>query len=140
MVDRRVLSQLNPDSHGMELAEITAGLVRTPRQLSTPSILDSSETSKGVSPGLPPPNYEDIFPDFPPSYSEISLMMKSGGLEMIEMGNFKTCSVNNVNSELTVDRNMNDLIEETDSPQDNDDNNNRESPLDNQNRTNNNYS
>lgn len=69
--------------------EISADLIRTQRQLgSSSSILDSSETSKGLSPtslGVPPPTYEDVFPDFPPSYSEISLMQKAADLERLQL-------------------------------------------------------
>ncbi|XP_072391591.1 uncharacterized protein [Diabrotica undecimpunctata] len=94
VVDRNVLRT------ELELMEISADLFNTHRHLgSTPSILDSSETSKGISPtslGVPPPTYEDVFPDFPPSYSEISLMQKSGELERLK-------GEKNANSELVND-------------------------------------
>ncbi|KAG5882588.1 hypothetical protein JTB14_030137 [Gonioctena quinquepunctata] len=82
----------------MELMEISADLIHSRRQLgSTPSILDSSETSKGISPtslGCPPPNYQDVFPDFPPSYSEINLMNKN--YESIQLENLNVRVVNEV--------------------------------------------
>ncbi|CAG9860817.1 unnamed protein product [Phyllotreta striolata] len=79
VVDRSILHS------EFELMEISADLIRAQRQLgSSSSILDSSEASKGISPtslGVPPPTYEDVFPDFPPSYSEISLMQKDASLD-----------------------------------------------------------
>ncbi|XP_056638536.1 uncharacterized protein LOC130446353 isoform X2 [Diorhabda sublineata] len=77
VVDRNVLRT------ELELMEISADLFN-PHVGSTPSILDSSDTSKGISPtslGVPPPTYEDVFPDFPPSYSEISIVQKSDEFE-----------------------------------------------------------
>nr|XP_023023802.1 probable serine/threonine-protein kinase DDB_G0282895 [Leptinotarsa decemlineata] len=93
VVDRRVVHT------DMELMELSADLIHPQRQLgSTPSILDSSETSKGISPtslGCPPPTYEDVFPDFPPSYSEISLMNKN--YESIDLENSNVRAVNEMN-------------------------------------------
>lgn len=99
MVDRTVFSQLHADQSGIDLLELSANLIRNqnaPFQVtgSTPSILDSDNTSKGLSPtslGYGPPAYEDIFGlrdlDLPPSYSEVSLMLKNQrNGECIELG------------------------------------------------------
>ncbi|KAK4884360.1 hypothetical protein RN001_000631 [Aquatica leii] len=65
--------------------ELSANLIRAQniQNASNPSILESENTSKGLSPtslDFLPPAYEDIFgiknSDLPPSYSEISLMFR----------------------------------------------------------------
>lgn len=97
VVDRTVFNQLQADQSGVDLLELGASLIRhqnAPFQTtgSTPSILDSDTTSKGISPtslGYGPPAYEDIFGlkdlDLPPSYSEVSLMLKGVRGECIEL-------------------------------------------------------
>lgn len=95
VVDRTVFNQLQADQSGVDLLELGASLIRHqnapfPTTGSTPSILDSDTTSKGISPtslGYGPPAYEDIFKDLdlPPSYSEVSLMLKGVRGECIEM-------------------------------------------------------
>lgn len=116
--------------------EISANLVREqrPRGLgSTPSILDSSETSKGISPislGYPPPTYDEVFPDFPPSYSEISLMMKQ--CETIRLENLRTFVLGETNAvcdNFQGDDNMN-REEDTCFGREDDDNNNNNSEND----------
>lgn len=133
VVDRRIFSQFPPENRGIELMELNSELIRT--QLSTPSILDSSDTSKGISPtslGRPPPSYEDVFPDFPPSYSELSLLMKN--LQTVEMGHVETCAVTEISEDMTVDENVNVLRSESESNHtvtvsiNNDDNNNPSTP------------
>lgn len=87
VVDRAVFAQLQADHTGIDFMELSANLIRA-QAGSTPSILDSEATSKGLSPtslGFSPPAYEDIFgddknnSDLPPSYSEVSLMFRTGG-------------------------------------------------------------
>nr|CAH7746297.1 unnamed protein product [Callosobruchus chinensis] len=105
VVDRRVVTRLqnHRDAGGMEMMEVGADLYRPsmhrrPSQpltiASTPSfIIDSSDTSKGVTPTslkLPPPAYGQLFPDLPPSYSEISLMMKQNRLETFHLETMAT--------------------------------------------------
>lgn len=95
--------------------EINTHLVRTRTQLSTPSLLESSDTSKGISPisvGRPPPSYGDVFPDFPPSYSELSFVIKN--IENIEMSNIRTCAVTETCEGVTVDENVNTLRSDND--------------------------
>ncbi|ERL92633.1 hypothetical protein D910_09946 [Dendroctonus ponderosae] len=87
VVDRSIFSQLQADQSGIDLLELSANLIRNQSDTvrltcSTPSILDSDTTSKGLSPtslGFGPPAYEDIFGlrelDLPPSYSEVSLLL-----------------------------------------------------------------
>lgn len=86
IVDRTVFAQLQADHTGIDFMELSANLIRAQRYQtgSTPSILDSETTSKGLSPsslGVSPPAYEDIFGDkscdLPPSYSEISFMFRT---------------------------------------------------------------
>lgn len=108
VVDRRVFSQFHPENRGIELLEINSDLIRTRTQLSTPSLLDSSDTSKGISPtslGRPPPSYEEVFPDFPPSYSELSLIMKN--VQTVEGGHVRTCAVIDICENVTVTENVN---------------------------------
>lgn len=87
VVDRTMFSHLQADHTGIDFMELSANMIRAQRVQngSTPSILDSETTSKGLSPsptslGLSPPAYEDIFgeknADLPPSYSELSFMMR----------------------------------------------------------------
>ncbi|XP_066154763.1 uncharacterized protein [Euwallacea fornicatus] len=94
VMDRSVFSQLQADQSGIDLLELSANLMRNPLRMagSTPSILDSDTTSKGISPtslGYGPPAYEEIFgmKDFhlPPSYSEVSLMLKEQQRECFEL-------------------------------------------------------
>lgn len=88
VVDRSVYAQYDPDGTGIDFMELSAELIREHNRQqntgSTPSILDSEATSKGLSPtslGLSPPAYEDIFGsknwDLPPSYSELSIMLRT---------------------------------------------------------------
>lgn len=86
-MDRSIFSQLQADQSGIDLLELSANLIRNQSDTlqltcSTPSILDSDATSKGLSPtslGFGPPAYEEIFGlrglDLPPSYSEVSLLL-----------------------------------------------------------------
>lgn len=129
VVDQRVLSQFHPENRGIELMEINSELIRTRTQLSTPSILDSSNTSKGISPtslGKPPPSYEEVFPDFPPSYSELSIVMKN--LQTVEPEHVRTCDVTDITENITVDENVNVVRNESElnriTVNDNNDNNN----------------
>lgn len=84
-MDRSVFSQLQADHSGIDFMELSANIIRAHqmRHASTPSILDSETTSKGLSPSstcFSPPSYDDIFGekpyDLPPSYSEVSLMLR----------------------------------------------------------------
>ncbi|KAF7284476.1 hypothetical protein GWI33_022070 [Rhynchophorus ferrugineus] len=80
VVDRNVFDRLQADRSGLDLLELGANIIRHQVTDSTPSILDSDTTSKGISPlslGRGPPAYEDIFGDLPPSYSEVSIMLKN---------------------------------------------------------------
>ncbi|XP_050301097.1 uncharacterized protein LOC126739457 isoform X1 [Anthonomus grandis grandis] len=124
VVDRNVFSQLQTDASGIDLMELSANLIRrqhlnNPRQLtgSTPSILDSDNTSKGLSPtslGFGPPLYEDIFCDLPPSYSEVSLMLKNQRngecLEMTDVVGVRTSE-----GEVRIDVCEEGIVEEEDS-------------------------
>lgn len=85
VVDRNVFAQLQADHTGIDFMELSANLIRAQniQNASNPSILESENTSKGLSPtslDFLPPAYEDIFgiknSDLPPSYSEISLMFR----------------------------------------------------------------
>lgn len=85
VVDRSVFTQLQADHTGIDFMELSANIIRAHQMqyASTPSILDSEATSKGLSPtslGFSPPSYDDIFgeknSDLPPSYSEVSLMFR----------------------------------------------------------------
>lgn len=108
VVDRRFFPHLHPESRGIELMEINPDLIGTRPQLSTPSILDSSETSKGISPislGHLPPTYEEIFPDFPPSYSELSLVTNTFKTPKLE--HFRTSSLSNLRENVSTDMNVN---------------------------------
>lgn len=94
VVDRNVFNHLQVDHSGLDLLELSANIIRHHQQVtgSTPSILGSDTTSKGLSPTSldhGPPLYEDIFGDLPPSYSEVSLAMKNQkneGCVVVEMG------------------------------------------------------
>lgn len=90
VVDRSVFAQYGAEQTGMNFMELSAELIREHNRLqhhttgSTPSILDSETTSKGLSPtslGVSPPAYDDIFGsknwDLPPSYSELSIMLRT---------------------------------------------------------------
>lgn len=97
VVDRTVITQLQADQTGIDFMELSANLIRAHhlRYSSTPSILDSDTTSKGLSPislGYSPPSYEDIFGeknnDLPPSYSELSLLFRQRQMESNEMHSF----------------------------------------------------
>ncbi|KYB26702.1 hypothetical protein TcasGA2_TC015927 [Tribolium castaneum] len=115
VVDRAVFAQLQADHTGIDFMELSANLIRAQRYQagSTPSILDSETTSKGLSPtslGFSPPAYEDIFgdkSDLPPSYSEVSLMFRTQrrlqepeSIEMceVEEGGLSDADVNNENN------------------------------------------
>lgn len=85
VVDRSIFAQLQADHTGVDFMELSANLIRAQRYQngSNPSIFDSEATSKGLSPtsmDFLPPAYEDIFgtknSDLPPSYSEISMMLR----------------------------------------------------------------
>lgn len=103
LVDRSVFAQLHTDQPGLDFFELSADLIRAQRHQtgSTPSILDSDTTSKGLSPislGLSPPAYEDIFgdksrSDLPPSYSELSLMFRNYNRQ-IHCESIEMCSLN----------------------------------------------
>ncbi|XP_044264147.1 uncharacterized protein LOC123010979 isoform X2 [Tribolium madens] len=114
VVDRAVFAQLQADHTGIDFMELSANLIRSQRYQtgSTPSILDSETTSKGLSPtslGFSPPAYEDIFgdkSDLPPSYSEVSLMFRTQR-RLQEPESIEMCEVdtdvnneNNLNKEL----------------------------------------
>lgn len=88
VVDRNFFNQINLDTTngGIDFMELSANLIRTNRDRSTSSILDTSETSKCLTPlscnnFTNPPSYSDIFNcfnrnnDLPPSYSELSLLI-----------------------------------------------------------------
>lgn len=88
VVDRSVFAQYGAEQTGINFMELSAELIREHNRLhttgSTPSILDSEATSKGLSPtslGVSPPAYDDIFGgknwDLPPSYSELSIMLRT---------------------------------------------------------------
>ncbi|CAH2005338.1 unnamed protein product [Acanthoscelides obtectus] len=149
VVDRRVVSRLqnHRDVGGMEMMEVGADLYRPsmhrrPSQpltiASTPSfIIDSSDTSKGVTPTslkLPPPAYGQLFPsDLPPSYSEISLMMKQNRLETLHLEPMPSSNqlrdgevtvVQMADSNANVDESETRLSREPVYSDDNDDNNN----------------
>lgn len=109
VVDRTVITQLQADQTGIDFMELSANLIRAHhlRYSSTPSILDSDTTSKGLSPislGYSPPSYEDIFGDknndLPPSYSELSLLFRQRHLEFSEMQTFNLGSMNERNEDL----------------------------------------
>lgn len=86
VVDRSVFAHFQADETGLDFMELSSNLIRAHRLQygcfgpSTPSILDSEATSKGLSPvslGYSPPAYEDIVKcDLPPSYSELSLLFR----------------------------------------------------------------
>ncbi|GLV43323.1 hypothetical protein CBL_03866 [Carabus blaptoides fortunei] len=93
VVDGAVFAQLQADSRGLDLMELGENIIRTQRYQtgSSPSIfqVDSETTSKGLSPILDsfaPPTYDSIFgsrhfvSDLPPSYSEISLQIRTRAL------------------------------------------------------------
>lgn len=81
VVDRSVFSQLQADYSGIDFMELSANIIRAHQMhyASTPSILDSDTTSKGLTPtslGFSPPSYDALFgekepSDLPPSYSEV---------------------------------------------------------------------
>lgn len=94
VVDRNVFTQLNADRAGIDFMELSANLIRAHQlhRSSTRSVLDSENTSKGMSPvslGCSPPSYDDIFGkrslDLPPSYSELSLYVQRGRLKLDSM-------------------------------------------------------
>ncbi|KAJ3650224.1 hypothetical protein Zmor_021924 [Zophobas morio] len=131
VVDRAVFAQLQADHTGIDFMELSANLIRAQRYQtgSTPSILDSETTSKGLSPtslGVSPPAYEDIFGDksndLPPSYSEVSLMFRTYNRRMlnepenIEMRNMDTYNEQNLvdNVSDTEVNNENNLNKELD--------------------------
>ncbi|XP_060522046.1 uncharacterized protein LOC132699390 isoform X1 [Cylas formicarius] len=105
VVDRSVFNQLQVDHTGIDFMELSADLIRAESGQyritnSTPSVfIDSDNTSKGMSPtslGFSPPAYEDIFGkkalDLPPSYSEVSIILKNQQIEeCIEMSELNTC-------------------------------------------------
>ncbi|KAK5648894.1 hypothetical protein RI129_003786 [Pyrocoelia pectoralis] len=85
VVDRNIFTQLQADRTGIDFMELSANLIRAQnlQNGSRTSTFMSEDTSKGlstVSLDFLPPAYEDIFgiknSDLPPSYSEISLMLK----------------------------------------------------------------
>lgn len=111
VVDRSVFAQYGAEQTGINFMELSAELIREHNNRlqyttgSTPSILDSSETTSkaGLSPtslGVSPPAYDDIFGsktwDLPPSYSELSIMLRTfGGGEEPEVTVRELNSVNN---------------------------------------------
>ncbi|KRT86268.1 hypothetical protein AMK59_2503, partial [Oryctes borbonicus] len=120
VVDRTVITQLQADQTGIDFMELSANLIRAHhlRYSSTPSILDSDTTSKGLSPislGYSPPSYEDIFGektnDLPPSYSELSLLFRQRQMEYSEMQDFNLGSVAVVRNEETVRETVLDITE-----------------------------
>lgn len=96
VVDRSVFAQYGAEQTGINFMELSAELIREHNRLqhttgSTPSILDSEATSKGLSPtslGVSPPAYDDIFGskdwDLPPSYSELSIMLRTFSVKKVE--------------------------------------------------------
>ncbi|RZC35860.1 hypothetical protein BDFB_008686 [Asbolus verrucosus] len=140
VVDRAVFAQLQADHTGIDFMELSANLIRAQRYQtgSTPSILDSETTSKGLSPtslGFSPPAYEDIFgdknSDLPPSYSEVSLMFRTYNSRMIgEPENIELCNMDGCNERIAGDNfsdtdvnNENNLNKELDDQKPRDDNN-----------------
>ncbi|CAH2005339.1 unnamed protein product [Acanthoscelides obtectus] len=162
VVDRRVVSRLqnHRDVGGMEMMEVGADLYRPsmhrrPSQpltiASTPSfIIDSSDTSKGVTPtSLKCGKYTCSISareahkaqytrrckavDLPPSYSEISLMMKQNRLETLHLEPMPSSNqlrdgevtvVQMADSNANVDESETRLSREPVYSDDNDDNNN----------------
>lgn len=109
-MDRRFVPDIYMNHPGLELLEINSNQNRTPSHLSTPSLFDSSDTSKGVSPTslyCPPPRYEEVFPDFPPSYSEISLSQKN--VPFPNMKNADTYAMTDICVNMTTHINVNML-------------------------------
>lgn len=87
VVDRSIYAQYGADGTGIDFMQLSADLIREHRLGSTPSILDSEATSKGMSLspsslGVSPPAYDDIYGsklnnwDLPPSYSQLSIMLQ----------------------------------------------------------------
>ncbi|GJQ76407.1 hypothetical protein Trydic_g2123 [Trypoxylus dichotomus] len=118
VVDRTVITQLQADQNGIDFMELSANLIRAHhlRYSSTPSILDSDTTSKGLSPislGYSPPSYEDIFGekanDLPPSYSQLSLLFRQRQVEYSEMQNFNLGSMAAARNEETVQETVLDI-------------------------------
>ncbi|XP_022906846.1 uncharacterized protein [Onthophagus taurus] len=117
VIDGNVIRRIQTEEDGIDFMELSANLIRAHqrRYASTPSILDSDTTSKGLSPislGYSPPSYEDIFGDktldLPPSYSELSLLFKQRQIQMgelTELRSFQSTAVNNNNN------NSNRLVE-----------------------------
>ncbi|KAJ3638196.1 hypothetical protein MTP99_001599 [Tenebrio molitor] len=118
VVDRAVFAQLQADHTGIDFMELSANLIRAQRYQtgSTPSILDSETTSKGLSPtslGFSPPAYEDIFgdknSDLPPSYSEVSLMFRTHRRMLAEAENIEMCNMDGGNGR-GPDDNLSDTV------------------------------
>lgn len=121
VVDRTVITQLQTDQTGIDFMELSANLIRAHhlRYSSTPSILDSDTTSKGLSPislGYSPPSYEDIFgeknSDLPPSYSELSLLFRQRQMESNEMQSFNFGSMTATRNKETIQETVLDINEE----------------------------
>lgn len=122
MVDRSVFAQLQADHTGIDFMELSANLIRAQRYQtgSTPSILDSETTSKGLSPtslGFSPPAYEDIFgdkSDLPPSYSEVSLMFRTHNRRLPETESIEMCEIEEgmCDSEVNNENNFNRELDE----------------------------
>ncbi|XP_025833487.1 uncharacterized protein LOC108743134 [Agrilus planipennis] len=86
VVDRRIFTQLQADYSGIDFMELSANMIRNRHRFegSSASVLDSESAYKMrsfTSINCFPPSYEDIFGtkncDLPPSYSEISMMLKT---------------------------------------------------------------
>ncbi|CAH0551386.1 unnamed protein product [Brassicogethes aeneus] len=123
VVDRSVFAQLQAEQSGIDFMELSANLIRAQRHQtgSTPSILDSETTSKGLSPislGLSPPAYDEIFgdklpTDLPPSYSELSLMFRNYTRQMQGVEQYSLENLGDVGSDIEVN-NENNINKELD--------------------------